>query len=141
MKKQLKPVLISCLMSAVLFTSVSLPVKAATSVKDLNSSSDYAKASIEKLISYNIIQGDQNGNFNPKDATTRAEMVTFIVKSLGIDTQNIPLTPTFKDVPREHWAFKYVEAAYREGIIKGMSSDFFGETDLCTREQMAKMFL
>ncbi|PAB61107.1 S-layer homology domain-containing protein [Anaeromicrobium sediminis] len=110
-------------------------------IKDLNLSSNYAKESIITLSEMDIINGDQNGNFKPYKPVTRSEIITMIVKVLEIDTNNLPDNATFKDVPKDHWAFKYVEAAYREGIIRGLSADEFGRDKECTREQMATMFI
>jgi len=108
--------------------------------KDMDQSSEYAREAISELAKQNIIQGS-NGNFNPAQTINRAEMITMIVRALEIDTENLPETATFKDVPTEHWAFKYVEAAYREGITEGISVDEFGKDIKATREQMAAMFI
>ncbi len=110
-------------------------------IKDIDSSADYAKQSIINLNKRNIISGNENGHFNPRNAVSRAEMIKMLVNSLNIDTGNVPENATFKDVPRDHWAYSYVEAAYREGIVKGLSSDQFGTDKVCTREEIATMFV
>jgi S1-C subfamily serine protease len=58
-----------------------------------------------------------------------------------LDTKNVPENATFKDVPKNHWAFPYVEAAYKAGIVSGVSKDIFGVNEINTREQMAAMFV
>ncbi len=113
----------------------------AGSIKDIESSSDYARQSILNLAAHNIISGDGNGYFNPHRVINRAEMIKMIVHTLDIDMTDLPDIPTFKDVPKSHWAYPYVEAAYRAGIISGISNDLFGAGQLCTREQMAAMFV
>lgn len=131
------------LVAGVLLTSnffVNFSVNAAT-LADVDSISNYAKDAIIELAENDLIVGDEDGNFNPQNTTTRAEMITMIVRALEIDTTNVPETPTFKDVPTTHWAYPYIEAAYREGIVKGISLDTFGKDDLCTREQMTAMFV
>ncbi len=110
-------------------------------ISDLEQSSSYARQSIDYLSNRNIIMGDLKGNFYPGQNITRAQMITIIVRSLGLDITNIPGQATFKDVPKSHWANPYVETAYREGIVTGISSDLFGVNDLCTREQMTVMFV
>jgi hypothetical protein len=112
-----------------------------TTIKDINTSSSYARAAIEYLATQNVISGDQKGNFNPQQSVTRAEMVALMAKALKLDTSNIPASATFKDVPSYNWAFKYVEAAYREGIITGSSATEFKPNDKITREQMAVIFV
>ncbi|MDF2841456.1 MAG: copper amine oxidase family proteinputative S-layer protein [Clostridia bacterium] len=110
-------------------------------IKDINTSSNYARAAIEYLAQQNVISGDKIGNFNPQKAVTRAEMVVLIAKALKLDTSNIPAAATFRDVPTNNWAFKYVEAAYREGIITGISATEFKPDVQITREEMAVIFV
>jgi S1-C subfamily serine protease len=112
----------------------------AASIKDLDKSSSYAKQAISELSGRGIITGDNHGNFNPQDSITRAQMATMLVRVLGLDTENTPEAATFKDVPKNHWAFPYVEAAYKAGIVTGISQDTFGVNEITTREQMAAMF-
>lgn len=68
-------------------------------------------------------------------------MIKMIVKALDIDTNNVNNNAVFKDVPKEDWAFEYVQVAYEAGIVKGISEDEFGKNQKCTREQMAVMFV
>jgi S1-C subfamily serine protease len=110
-------------------------------IKDLDKSSSYAKQAISELSGKDIIKGDDYGNFYPQDSITRAQMITMIVRVLELDIKKLPENATFKDVPKNHWAFPYVEAAYREGIVTGVSKDIFGVNEINTREQMAAMFV
>ncbi|MGE5379730.1 MAG: S-layer homology domain-containing protein [Methylocystaceae bacterium] len=114
---------------------------AAAEIKDLTACSDYARPSVERLAANGIISGDQNGYFKPHDTVTRGEMITIIVRALDIESNNSPATATFKDVPTAHWANKYVESAYARGIVKGLTTDYFGVDKNCTREEMAAMFV
>jgi len=134
-----KSIAISTLLIFTLMTSTVLATGGQV-FKDMDQSSVYAREAISELAENNIIQGS-NGNFNPTQTINRAEMITMIVRALEIDTENLPETATFKDVSKEHWAFKYVEAAYREGITEGISANEFGKDIKATREQMAAMFI
>ncbi|WP_066507608.1 S-layer homology domain-containing protein [Abyssisolibacter fermentans] len=134
----------SKLIAIIIITGISLinvGIADAATLQDIQSSSDYAKEAIIALAEKNIITGDEHGNFNPQNTVTRAEMITLIVRALEVDTTNVPDTPTFQDVPKTHWAYKYVETAYRDGIVKGMSEELFGKNGECTREQMTVMFI
>lgn len=113
----------------------------AASVNDLGKSSPYAREAIQWMVGNNVISGDNRGNFNPGKKISRAELVTLIVKALDIDTSDIPGTATFKDVPKSHWAFSYVEAAYRAGIISGTGNGKFGVNSSSTREQVATIIV
>lgn len=121
--------------------AINTGIAQAASISDIDKCSDYAKASIQSLVEKNIISGDQNSNFHPHDTLKRDEFVKLLVKALNIDTTNVPNVQTFTDVPKTHWAFPYVEAAYLKGIIKGTSNNLFGADVKCTREQMAAMFV
>lgn len=133
-------ILSATILSATLLMST-INADTGSSIKDIDTSSDYARASIMKLANNNIITGDEKGNFNPLNTVTRAEMIKMIVKALNIDTSDLPEIPTFSDVPKDHWAYEYVEAAVRENIIKGIAPGIFGINNQCTREEMAAMFV
>ncbi len=137
-KKALSSVLISGVFSAVLSFG---PVNAETvSFKDMSSVAEYAKASVSALADENIISGD-NGYFHPLATVKRSEMVKMIVNALHLDISNPSETPTFTDVPATNWAYPYVEAAYKAGIIEGISPNVFGADRKCTREEMASMYV
>lgn len=112
-----------------------------TSIKDIDKSSSFAREAIIALAEKNIISGDQSGNYTPQKAVSRAEIVALLAKVLELDTTNLPEESTFKDVPKNHWANKYVEAAYRAGIITGKESNIFDPTATCSREQIAVMLV
>lgn len=137
-KKHLISFAVTIAVAGILFSTPAM-VSAAV-IQDMDLSSNYAKDAIAALAEQNIITGDERGHFHPHKPITRAEMITMLVNALHIDTENIPEKPTFKDVLQTHWAYPYVEAAYREGIIQGMSDGTFGKDKPCTREQMAVIF-
>ncbi|HHY90795.1 MAG TPA: S-layer homology domain-containing protein [Clostridiales bacterium] len=138
-KKHLISFAVNAAVAGILF-STPATVSAAV-IQDIDLSSNYAREAIAALAEQNIIVGDENGHFHPHKTITRAEIITMLVNALHIDTKNIPEKPTFKDVPSTHWAYPHVEAAYREGIIQGLSDGTFGEDKPCTREQMAVIFV
>lgn len=118
-----------------------LPSVQASTVGDLGKSSSYAREAIQWMANNNVISGDKQGNFNPGKSISRAELVTLLVKALDIDTTNLPSKATFSDVPTDHWAFKYVEAANRAGIVSGTGNGKFGVNSQSTREQITTMLL
>jgi hypothetical protein len=109
--------------------------------QDFKETSNYAKEAIRDLAASQIISGDEKGNFNPQKTATRAELVKILVELKQLNTSDLPEQPTFKDVSKTHWAYKYVEAAYRAGIVAGINKDTFGVQEKITREQMATMFI
>lgn len=111
-------------------------------ISDINSSSLYARQSILRLHKLGILSGDNNGNFSPARPIKRAEMVKMLVLSLNINYNSTTNTkPTFRDVPSHHWAYPYIEAAHREGIVNGTSPGIFQPEKYCTREEMTTMLV
>lgn len=104
---------------------------------DVDEDADYAEA-VEYLNDIGIMQGDENGNFNPDKSGSRAEMATLICRMLG-ETENLTTTNTFTDVPVSHWANGYVAKAASLGIIGGYGDGRFGPSDDVTYEQAIKM--
>ncbi len=129
----------AAVLSAGIFSG-SLPVQAA-SVRDLSKASSYAREAVQWMAGNGVISGDHYGYFNPAKKISRVELVTIIVKALNLDTTNLPQTPTFIDVPTSHWAYKYVEAATREGIVSGTGNGKFSANSMSTREQVTVMLL
>lgn len=129
------------LIFSLIFSILSVSIVSAdlSEIKDIDKSSSYARSSIEYLAQNNYISGDHLGNFNPQKSITRAEMAALLVRAMKLDTSQSTEQATFLDVPADHWASKYVEAAYREGIVTGISTTEFKPDDKITREQMAIM--
>lgn len=138
MKKMWKRIL--TLFLGIIISLGSINAVFADNINDIDKSSAYSKAAISALYSKGIISGDEKGNFYPKKNVTRGEALKIILNSAGIDTSDIPGTQTFKDVSPKHWAYKYVETAYKLGIASGISKDTFGINQNCTREQAAVFY-
>ena len=88
--------------------------------KDIDTSSDYAKPAIERLVNQQVIIGDENGNFNPKSTMDRDAFTTMLVKAMDLDIVT-PEVPTFKDVPKTNWAYTFVETGVANNLISGVS--------------------
>ncbi|ADG83044.1 S-layer homology domain-containing protein [Thermincola potens] len=98
----------------------------------------WAEKDIEYLISQGIITGQSSSRFNPDGLITRAEFATMLAKACGLDPYE-PQGESFRDVDEDHWAFPYVEAAVRAGIVNGVSARYFAPARTITREQAAVM--
>jgi len=88
--------------------------------------------------------GDEQGRrlYCPERGVTRAEMATFITRTLGQDKVTPPATPTFADVPTDYWAYTQIEAFAQLGITTGCGLDELGRRLYCpdrgvTRAEMA----
>ena len=114
------------------------PVFAAT-FPDVDQYAEYAEA-VEYVSEAGIMVGDENRNFNPDKTVTRAEMATIICKMLG-ETDNLPSSTAFTDVPINHWANKYIGKAVELSIVSGYGNGIYGPSDNLTYEQAVTMIV
>lgn len=91
---------------------------------------------MNKLLSWNIMRGDQYGNLNPKRAITRAEYVSMMNRAFGY-TQ-VAKQP-FKDVHSEDWFADDIAIAAHAGYFKGTSKTTASPLATLTREEAATM--
>ncbi len=114
---------------AVVENSVSFPDVGAT---------HWAKPYIEILGSKFIISGRDNGKFDPSGTITRAEMVTLIVKALGLAPD--VSASSFADVKADKWYAGAVGAASKAGLVVGYNNNFNPE-DKVTRQEAAVILM
>lgn len=132
MKIKIQSILASLLAISLLTCSAS-----AMSFPDVPKDSDYATA-IENISDLKIMVGSSNGNFNPNQIVSRAEMATIVCRVLGI-TENLPKSEVFDDVPATFWANAYIGKASELGIVAGYGNGKFGPGDPVTYEQAITM--
>lgn len=134
---------ISILVTVMLLIS-QLSCLAATSdtFKDIEESSH--KRAIEVLYNLNLVNGDENGNFNPDKEITRVEFLAMVIRMIGqeasakaLATEALP----FADVSEDHWGRGYIYFAYKMGIANGMSDNEFGPGLKVTYNQAIKMIV
>ena len=83
-----------------------------------------------------IVSGENNGSFGGNQPITRAEIISIVVKALGILPDDS--YSNFKDVdPKSGYAREI--AAKAAGLVKGRSGDIFDPNSLITREELAVM--
>jgi len=102
------------------------------SFKDV--SEHWARKPIEFLGTIGLVSGYPDGSFKPNKTLTRAELAKILVTA-----KNIPLTKkakrSFSDVPSDHWALAYVEAAKDAGLITGYPDGTFKPNALIKRAE------
>jgi hypothetical protein len=67
-------------------------------------------------------------------------MAVYVSRALAGGDANVPTGPataTFSDVPTDYWAFKYVEYAVAQNVVKGYSDGTYKPTDEVDRGQMS----
>lgn len=112
--------------------------EAAASFPDVDEDAAYAEAA-EYLNEIGVMQGDAQGNFNPDNMVTRAQMAAIICRMLG-ETEDLPTDGNrFTDVPEFHWANGYIVKAEELGIINGYQDGRFKPENTVTYEQAITM--
>ena len=87
-----------------------------------------------------IVAGYPDGTYRPTTPVDRAQMAVFVSRALAGGDQHIPAgpeSPTFPDVPRDHWAFRYIEYAAANRIVAGYPDGNYAPAVLVDRGQMA----
>lgn len=82
------------------------------------------------------INGYADGNFYPSRNVTRAQTAKMLVDALERE-YGLVTDPTYTDVPAEHWAASWIEAAAGEGFMQGYRDGSFAPDQAITRGEMA----
>lgn len=137
MLKNLKKVISTIAAVAILATSASA---FAVTFPDVDESASYAGA-VELLVSLGVVNGDDNGKFNPDNTVTRAEFAKMVVEALGQgDAASKSSYTRFADA-QGHWAAGYIEAGVAAEFINGYDENTFGPDDTVTYAQAVKMLV
>lgn len=94
------------------------------------------KAAIEAIAARKIINGKSENIFEPESTMTRAEFATIIVRALSLTSDK---KTAFTDVTESDWFYSYVNAAYENGIVNGVSESLFNPYAPITRQEAAVM--
>src|SRR5690606_34762285 len=121
-----------------LVASAIVPVASAAEFQDADQIKDWAKDAIEALVNDEVLQGDENGNFNPTGVVTRATGAEIIYKAKKLATEG---TEDFSDVDNEDWFYEAVVATAQAGIFEGNDKGQFNPNDILTREQAATVIV
>ncbi|ACM60932.1 S-layer family protein [Caldicellulosiruptor bescii] len=97
----------------------------------------WAYNAVKFMVERGIITGYPDNTFRPDNPVTRAEFARIMVISLNLPIK-VTDNPSFKDVPKDHWAYPHVETAkfYLTGF-RTQNGDYFKPSDYAVREDMA----
>jgi DNA-binding beta-propeller fold protein YncE len=87
-----------------------------------------------------IVKGYSDGTYQPEGSVTRDQMAVYISRALaGGDASipNGPATPSFSDVPSNHWAYKHIEYAVSQNVVKGYTDGTYLPSVAVDRGTMA----
>jgi len=102
--------------------------------KDVNEN-HWAYKYIKWMLERGIIDGVGNNMFNPGGTVTRAQFAKMMVNTLNLQLYS-PETPTFSDVKKGSWEYKYVESA-KNYLTYYKQSNTFKPSENAVREDMA----
>ncbi len=98
------------------------------------------KDAVEVLNAISVMSGDDQGNFNPDQVVTRAEMAVIVCKMLygdKLDVSQFTGTKVFTDVPA--WAEGFVNLAASLDIVAGVGDGKFAPNEPVTTAQATLM--
>lgn len=104
-------------------------------------SGHWAEGNVNAFFLTGMVEGYGDGTFRPERTVNRAEFVKLLTLAAG-HSQVTPAQPTFTDVPAGHWAYGYVEAAVKAGILlpADYGTGFKPEANL-SRQEMAVLLV
>ena len=100
------------------------------------------KMSGQILQDLNIIKGTESGLEEDKPLN-REQAIVILIRLLGLEkeAQAFEAYGQFSDVPKTHWAAKYVDFAYQKGLTNGIGNNLFGVGQPVNRKIMATYML
>jgi len=100
----------------------------------------WAQESIYAIARAGITTGYPDGTYQPLLPVTRAQMAAYITRALAGGDAGIPVgpaSPSFADISKTDWSYKYVEYAKAQGIVSGYPDGLYHPNDAVDRGQMA----
>nr|WP_264291945.1 S-layer homology domain-containing protein [Anaerosalibacter bizertensis] len=96
----------------------------------------WANEAINYVRNKGIMVGNGNGDFNPDNEITRAEVMTTLNNARGYKEK---AEINFKDVKEGSWYYEEVQKAVGAGYISGCGNDMMKPEDRITRQEVAQM--
>ncbi len=133
--------LLSTTISAIV-SAGTLPVEEEKKVffSDITIGSPYL-VQLKYLHTQGLIDGYENGMFQPKKLITRAEAATMLERALLDEETKSDTTTRFSDVPQDHWAHETISHMAEKKIIKGYKNEEFKPNQTINRAEAIKMVI
>lgn len=97
---------------------------------------DWAVHQIRALVAAGVVNGVSEYSFAPGDMVTREQFVKMLVEAFDL-TGSAKIS--FTDANENEWYYPYLQTAFANKIVNGVSETEFGVGQPITREQMATM--
>ena len=96
---------------------------------------DWAQEAVKELYDSGIVNGMEEGIFNPAGQVTREQFAKMVVQLFGLSSGGT--RTNFSDVDESAWYAPYINAALQAGYIQGQSENYFGIGEPIMRQDMA----
>jgi len=103
--------------------------------KDKNSIENWATKSVEQAVQLGIISGYPDGTFRPTANITHAEMISMVVKALGITLPAEATTNYSDDAIIPKWAKPFAAFSGKNNLLGGTMDNKFAPSALATRAE------
>lgn len=139
--KNLKKLVAIVLTLAMLISTLAVSVSA-VGYSDVDKSSSYAEA-VDILSGLKILQGDEQGNFNPDAEIKRSEFAAVVCRALGQENSanGAKGFTKFADVSVDHWAVGYINWAAQQKIVNGRDANTFDPDAPVQYQEAVKMLV
>jgi Tol biopolymer transport system component len=103
----------------------------------------WAYRHIEYAVSQGVVQGYEDGTYQPGVTVDRGQMAAFIARAMLGGDANVPNpgcsddAPVFPDITCDFWARKYIQYLKGYGVTGGYEDGLYHPEDIVTRDQMA----
>jgi hypothetical protein len=102
----------------------------------------WAFEQVEACVDANIVKGYDDGLYHPEYPVTRDQMAVYIARALVSPSGDAAIPdpeppPSFSDVPPTHWAYKHIEYAVSQNVVKGYDDGTYQPSLTVDRGQMA----
>ena len=134
---------LSLALALVMVLSMMVVGAGAVSIDDFSDSEEIVnKEAVATMVTLGVIDGNDDGSYNPTGVVKRGEMAKLIAVMLngGKEPTLGQMTATFSDTVG-HWAQSYITYVANLGIIDGRGDGTFGPNDDVTGAEAAKMIL
>jgi hypothetical protein len=100
----------------------------------------WAQESIIACVDNGIVYGYPDGTYSPELTVIRDQMAVYISRAIAGGDSSVPdgpATPSFSDVPSTHWAYRHIEYAVSQNVVKGYDDGTYQPGATVDRGQMA----
>ena len=134
---------LSLALALVMVLSMMVVGAGAVSIDDFTDADEIVNTeAVTTMVSLGVIDGNDDGSYNPTGVVKRGEMAKLIAVMLngGKEPTLGQMTATFSDTVG-HWAQNYITYVANLGIIDGRGDGTFAPNDDVTGSEAAKMIL